>query len=623
MTPARSLARTLSFAGALCLGLPFAELQAQGDTVRYLVEFPNAVHHEARITVTYPQLAAGEPLVVRMSRSSPGRYALHEFAKNVYDVSAVDGAGRSLDIDRPDPHSWRVSNHDGTVRVSYTLYGDRADGTYAAIDRTHAHLNTPATFMWAYGTEDRPASLRIVPIDSAWTVATQLAPTGDRFVYTAPDLQYLLDSPVMLAPHMWREAKVPGAGGGQSIRFALHHTGTAAEFDRYFEWTMAVVREATAVFGALPDFDYGNYTFIGAYLPWAYGDGMEHRNSTVLSSSSSLGSNALGLLGTVSHEFMHVWNVERLRPRELEPFDFTRENMTGMLWLAEGFTSYYDQLLITRAGIGDRARYAARIGGQVNTVVNSPGRERFSVVEMSRQAPFVDAATSVDAQNRQNTFISYYTWGAAIGLALDLELRELGESRGDTTLSLDSFMREMWRVYGASFTPYTLEDARGVLGAVASDTSFANEFFERYITGHESPDYERLLGRVGITVEPASPGAAWVGALNVNESDGSVFLSATPLVGSPLHDAGVDRGARIVSLGGRALSSRSDIVAVLESHAPGDVLPLVFESRGRRVETTMTLMADPTLRSRLFEDTGRSPDGTMLERRDRWLGSRR
>src|SRR5690606_33468780 len=132
----------------------------------------------------------------------------------------------------------------------------------------------------------------------------------------------------------------------------------------------------------------------------------------------------------------------------------------------------------------------------------------------------------------------------------------------------------------------------GVLGAVASDTSFANEFFERYITGHESPDYERLLDRVGITVEPASPGAAWVGALNVNESDGSVFLSATPLVGSPLHDAGVDRGARIVSLGGRALSSRSDIVAVLESHAPGDVLPLVFESRGRRVETTMTLMAD-------------------------------
>src|SRR5690606_29047170 len=160
-----------------------------------------------------------------------------EFAKNVYDVSVVDGAGRALEIERPDPHSWRVAGHDGTVRVTYTLYGDRADGTYAAIDRTHAHLNAPAAFMWADGLEARPISVRIVPNDSAWTVATQLAPTSDRYTFTAPDLQYLLDSPVMAAPHMWREMKVPGENGEQTIRFALHHTGTAAEFDRYFEWT--------------------------------------------------------------------------------------------------------------------------------------------------------------------------------------------------------------------------------------------------------------------------------------------------------------------------------------------------------------------------------------------------
>src|SRR5690606_21874812 len=623
MTRSVLVKRMSATAGALLLSFaPLAALEAQGDTIRYVAEFPNAVHHEARITVTFPQVQANTPLVVRMSRSSPGRYALHEFAKNVYDVSAVDGAGRVLEIERPDPHSWRLVGHDGTVRVSYTLYGDRADGTYAAIDRTHAHLNAPAAFIWADGMESRPVSLRVAPIASTWTVATQLAPTNDRFTFTAPDVQYLLDSPVMVAPHMWRDMQVPGENGEQSIRFALHHTGTAAEFDSYFESTKGVVREATAVFGELPQCDYGTYTVIGAYLPWAYGDGMEHRNSTVLSSSSSLANNAFGLLGTVSHEFIHIWNVERMRPAELEPFDFTRENMTGMLWLAEGFTSYYDQLLITRAGIGDRSRYAARIGGQVNSVVNSPGRKFHSPVEMSRQAPFVDAATSVDAQNRQNTFISYYTWGAAIGLALDLELRALGESRGNKELSLDSYMREMWSVHGKSFVPYTIDDARNVLGRVAGDTAFANGFFRRYITGREAPDYERLLARVGITVEPASPGEAWIGALVLSQSDGKLLFGATPLMGSPLYEAGVDRNAHLVSLGERILSSRADLEAVLASHSPGEVLALVYESRGQRVETTITLRENPTLQSRLFEETGRTPDAATRERRERWLGSR-
>lgn len=624
LTSPRSYARVCAAGCTLLLLLsPLAGAQqTRGDTVRYVAEFPNAVHHEARISVTFPMLTAGTPLTVRMSRSSPGRYALHEFAKNVYSLTAVDGSGRELAVEQPDPYSWRIAGHDGTVRVSYTLYADRADGTYAAVDRTQAHLNAPASFMWADGLEARPTVLQVVPFDSTWTVATQLAPTSDRFRFTAPDLQYMLDSPVSVAPHMWREAAISGANGEQSIRFALHHTGTAAEFDQYFNWTMAVVREATAVFGELPRFDYGTYTFIGAYLPWASGDGMEHRNSTVLTSSSSLAGNALGVLGTVSHEFIHVWNVERIRPAELEPFDFTRANMTSMLWLAEGFTSYYDQLLITRAGIGDRSRYAARVGGQVNTVVNSPGREFFPVVGMSRQAPFVDAATSVDPQNRRNTFISYYTWGAAIGLALDLELRALGESRGNSSLSLDSYMRELWRVHGKTAVPYTLDDSRRILGEVAGDTAFANNFFSRYVTDQEAPDYQRLLARVGITVEPAAPGEAWIGALSFGAQNGRLLQTDTPLIGSPLYEAGVDRGAHLISLGGRSLASAGDIETILQSRSPGDRLQLVYESRGQRVETEITLAENPALRSRLFEEAGLTPSAAVLERRESWLGKK-
>ena len=141
----------------LVLLLVPAALLAQAP-VTYEVDFPNAIHHEAEIAVTFPDVPQG-PLELRMSRSSPGRYALHEFAKNVYSVEAFDGAGRPLEVTRPNPYQWNVAGHDGTVRMEYTLFGDRVDGTYAAIDNTHAHLNMPATFMWARGLEDRPISV--------------------------------------------------------------------------------------------------------------------------------------------------------------------------------------------------------------------------------------------------------------------------------------------------------------------------------------------------------------------------------------------------------------------------------------------------------------------------------
>ena len=139
--------------------------------ISYDVAFPSAAHHEAQIEVTIKNVSA-DPLELRMSRSSPGRYALHEFAKNVYRVAATDGAGRALTITRPDPHQWNVSGHDGTVIVTYTLFADLLDGTYSAIDLTHAHLNIPATFMWARGHQDMPISVTFHPPVEGWKVAT-------------------------------------------------------------------------------------------------------------------------------------------------------------------------------------------------------------------------------------------------------------------------------------------------------------------------------------------------------------------------------------------------------------------------------------------------------------------
>lgn len=589
---------------------------AQRPEVLYEISFSNAVHHEANIVVTYKGLAP-RPLELRMSRSSPGRYALHEFAKNVYNVVVTDTTGRPLTVTRPNEHQWNVMGHTGHARISYTLYGDHADGTYTGIDRSHAHLNMPATFMFARQTFDRPVRIRFnMPEGSNWRVATQLVPTTDSLVFTAPNLQYFFDSPTELSNHVVHTWAVPNRGRSETIRFAVHHQGTERETNAFVDNIKKIVLEQQAIFGELPAFDYRTYTFIADYLPWVFGDGMEHRNSTIVSSSGSITISANRLLGTISHEFFHAWNVERIRPRALEPFDFERANMSGELWFAEGFTSYYGPLAIKRAGITSLDDYAAGIGGNVNTVLTHPGRLYFSPIEMSMHAPFVDAAASIDATNRQNTFISYYTYGAAIALGLDLALRTEKES------SLDDFMRAMWARYGKTEMPYTLDNWRLTLGQVVRDQEWANEFFNQHIAGKEPIDFETLLGRAGLLLRKAATGTAALGNVGFARDTGRVVLETGTQVGSALYEAGVDRGDRIVSLDGRAMRTPTDVTEVLTAHKPDDQIEVVFESRGESRTATLTLQEREQLEVVTYEKAGMQVTPELVTVRESWLSSK-
>ncbi len=594
---------------------------AQAQEVRYDIAFPNAAHREAEITVTWTGLPAG-PLSVRMSRSSPGRYALHEFAKNVYSVRAEDGSGNPLPVSQRDPYGWDVSGHTGSVRFSYTLYGDRADGTYTGIDATHAHLNMPATFAWARGTERQPIRIAFhVPEGSGWNVATQLQPTDDAYVFRAPHLQYFLDSPTELSDFTLRNWPVTHAGRSYTIRLALHHTGSAADADAYAEMARQVVAEQIAMWGEPPEFDFGTYTFIACYLPWAAGDGMEHRNSTILTSTASLEQNARALLGTLSHEFFHAWNVERLRPADLEPFDFERANMSGALWFAEGFTSYYDDLFIRRAGLSDDRQYFEGLAGGLNAVILGRGRRYFSPVEMSMQAPFVDAAVSIDPNNRANTFISYYTWGAMLGVGLDLSLRTRFPGK-----SLDDVMRSLWASHGraqqdyAPTRPYSLGDLRAAVASVSGDADFANDFFERFVHGREVPDYEALLARMGLLLRRAAPGVASLGFVPWQARDGRVTVAGSTPWGTPAYEAGLDRGDVLLSLEGAPIRSTADLQQLLAARGPGDEVTLEFEHRGRRRNARVPLMEEPRLEIVPFEQDGRSVTDEMLRLRSDWLG---
>jgi predicted metalloprotease with PDZ domain len=598
---------------ALLAGPAIAQTKAPAVT-RYEIAFPNAVHHEAQVTVTWRDLGPA-PLRVQMSRSSPGRYAIHEFAKNVYSLAAKDGRGRALAMTRTDPYGWTIPGHDGTVSVTYTLFGDHGDGTYAQIDATHAHLNMPATFLWAVGQDARPISVRFVPFDTKWKVATQLQPTGDPYTFAAPNFQYFMDSPTELSNFDLREWQVGEGSTRATIRLAVHHDGSPADLDRFAASAKKVVAQHIAMWGEHPAYDFGTYTFIADYMPQISGDGMEHRNSTIISQPRSFTAANFAQIDTLSHEFFHSWNVERIRPAELEPFDFTRANPTPSLWLAEGFTQYYGPLMIRRAGESAIDAYLRGVGSTVNALTTGTARRYGGPQEMSLRAPFVDAAKSIDATN-PNIFVSYYTYGAGLALALDLTLRQRYPG-----ITLDTFMRHLWQTFGKPERPYTRADLSRALGEVTKDPAFADAFFRTSVDAEALPDYAPLLDQAGLKLRPANPTAAWLGNVRLKTTGTDVRIDGAPAPDTPLYRAGLDNGDQIVSLGGTVITSDADAAAALGRYKPGQTADITYRQRGLDRRATLTFLADPTVEVVRYETAGVKPTAQQLAFRAAWLGT--
>lgn len=570
-------------------------LQLSAQTpVEYAIAFPNAVHHEAEIQVTYRDVPAG-PLEIRMSRSSPGRYAVHEFAKNCYGFRAFDGEGHPLEIDHTNPYQWNVLGHQGTVVFSYTLFGNRGDGTYSQVDETHAHLNMPATFAFARGMDDRPIRIRFdLREDLHWKVATQLKPETAT-TFTAPNLQYFMDSPTEISDFQMRTFTETSNGKTYQFRLVLHAPNESEVIDAFKAAAMKIVAQEKAVYQELPGYDYGTYTFICCYMPQGSGDGMEHRNSTFISGNFVLDSSGLQrAYGTVAHEFFHCWNVERIRPRSLEPFDFEQANMSGELWFAEGFTSYYTDLTLCRAGIISTSDYVSGISGGLNAVINSPARRYRTPVEMSQFAPFSDAATSIDPVNFGNTFISYYTYGKVLGLALDLSLRNQGQNR-----SLDGFMALMWDHYGKPEIPYSVADIESTLAEYAGE-AFAHTFFDHYIYHSEMPDYQALLNSVGISLSLAHPGQAFLGA-SMEQNDQEVTISRYPLFGTPAYIANLEAGDKIRTIDDQTVTSVNEAQSIIRKHQPGDTIQMQIERFGKMMRIPVLLMENPQLQTELIQ----------------------
>lgn len=585
---------------------------ASAQKISYDVSFPNMVHHEASIEVTVTG-APQKQLLFRMSRSSPGRYATHEFGKNVYDVIALDQAGKQVPAERVDGDIYRVNTADGFAKVRYTLYANHPDGTYAGVDQNSIQLNMPASLMWVKELEKAAVEVNFrLPEGKGWTIATQLKPTDKANVFTAPDLQYLMDSPVKIGKLIVEKWSLKNKDSKNlDFRLALEADTDQSGATQFADKIKKITEEAGAVFGEFPSFDYGQYTFLASINPYVKGDGMEHRNSTMIALPVKFdGSN--NLLGVFSHEFFHSWNVERIRPKSLEPFNYEKSNMSRALWFAEGFTQYYGDLILKRAGFTTLEDIARTFSGLVNTKENTPGARSVSPAEASCMAVFVDAGVAVDKTNYPNTYTSYYPYGASIALALDLELMS-------RKLSLDAYMRAVWIKYGKTETPYTISDLQQVLETVTGDKAFASDFFKKYVNGHESFDYAPLFQNAGLTLRKEFEGQAWLGNLRYN---GELVIAANTIKGTPVYQAGLDIDDQILKLDGKPVKSELDIRTLLTGHKPGDEISVEYVHRGEPKLAMMKLAENPRLVVIPNEKLNLPVTDAMLALRKSWLDSK-
>ena len=508
--------------------------QATQAPVHYRIEAadPHARLFTVTLTVAHPQEQQELSLPVWI----PGSYLVREFSKNLQRLSAQQG--RRVPLLQLDKHRWRATcRTDRPLVLTYEVCAYDSSVRTAWLDASRGFFNGTSVCLRVHGQEDAPHALEVASTAATahWSVATGLTPQSiDKRgfgVYAASHYDELVDCPVEMGTFWSGQFTACGV----AHRFVV--AGAAPSFDgkRLLADTQKICETAIRFWHGKGKPPIKNYLFMLNAVHDGYG-GLEHRNSTALicgrrdlprTGEARASDGYTTLLGLISHEYFHTWNVKRLRPAEFFRYDYSQENYTQLLWFFEGFTSYYDDLLLRRAGLIDDATYLKLLGKATNQVLQTPGRS----VQTVAQASF-DAWVKYYRQdeNTPNATVSYYTKGSLVALCLDLTLRREGKT------TLDDVMRALWKRCAGG--PMTEADLRAELASLAG-RSLDNELDQWVHSTAELPLAE-LLAAHGVALKPEQPQLAQRLGLRVTENH-SVQLK-TVLRGGPAEKAGMAAG---------------------------------------------------------------------------------
>ena len=584
--------------------------------IAYTLEMTRPTTHlfEVSIAIETPPGPVPASIDLQMPLWQPGRYSNADFAKNVQEFSARAGS-QALPFEKSDSQTWRVETRGNrTLTVSYKVFGNDLSGTYAQLDGTHGNFNGGEIFMYIVGHKQDAVELRIQP-PAGWRAINGASRSENQTEWKHPNYEMLIDSPTEVGPD-WTLDEF--STGGKSYRVVVHSRGNEGELRPSLVRDLRRIVDAEVAMWGTPEFD--RYTFIYHFADDNRSfDGMEHLASTQIINGGSLTDPGVmaRALEDAAHEFFHVWNVKRLRPAALGPWDWTRPANTKSLWIAEGLTQYYGHLMMRRAGLWNDSRYLSELNSSLDYVENSPGTRLMSAVDSSLAAPFIDSTVHRQQTNLSNTSITYYLKGELIGVVMDLTIR--GRTNGSR--SLDDVFRMMYdEIYlkapNASYylkgRGYTEEDFVRAFSRVAGTDM--QSFYDRYIRGVEPLPYDSALGVVGLRLTKIP--SEWASTGIVTERTGpGLRLAELPTEG-PAAKAGLQQGDQLVSIGG-SLVNRSNWQSALQRFSPGDRVKVQVERFGRMVDVEFVLGAASEYEDRLEDLPNVSDEARRL--RAGWL----
>ena len=559
----------------------------------------NAHYFDVTAEFPIPEGERKRDLRLRMPVWTPGHYLVDDYARNITDVRAFDAtSGEELAVAKLEKSLWSVACQGSSkVRVEYPVYAFVYTVRSSYLDDQHALINGASVYLYAEKMKGAPVRLALGP-RPGWKIASTGLRRMSDWEFEAPDYDVLVDSPIEVGNQEVHTFEAGGAKYEVSIfgSAPFDHKGFAADVKR-------IVEKTTPIFGHVP---YERYVFLVNFTD-STGGGLEHLNSTTcfLPRLRAVPKEEYDQsMGLFSHEFFHAWNVKRLRPARLGPFDYTSEVYTKSLWIAEGITSYYDDLILRRAGIYTVEEYLDAFVTNLNLMKSLPGSRYQSAEEAS-----FDTWTKYGRpnENSPNVTASYYTQGAVIGWMLDMVIRRASREGN----CLDDVMRKMYddvyRKQNRGYRDEEFEDACVMMGGQE-----VREVFDSRVRGTVQVDYDKYLGYAGLKLAKKDERTLERGFLGLKlKTEGGKTTVSSMLAESPAEAMGLAVNDELIAVGGFRMS-QDKISFSVETAKPGDVLRFTIARNGKLTEVEGKVGTRPTFEYRIQPLTNASGDQMAL-----------